>query len=184
VKKTVWTFGLIAGAVFVVTMLTTAIMRDRIGFEASEVFGFTTMIVAFLMVYFGIRSHRDRNLGGTIGFGPAFKTGLLITLIASVCYVGTWELVYYKFMPNFGEKYAAKVVEKARAAGKSAAEVAAEEKKMREFAEQYRKPLVNIAYTFLEVFPVGLVVVLVSAGILSRRTRRRDTTPGFGLPSS
>ena len=168
-KKTVWTFGLIAGAVFVVTMLTTAILRDRIGFEASEVLGFTTMIVAFLMVYFGIRSYRDRVLSGTIGFGPAFKTGLLITLIASVCYVGTWEVVYYKFMPNFAEEYAAKVIEKAKAAGKSDAEVAAEAKKMAEFAEQYKNPLINISYTFLEVFPVGLIVVLVSAGILSRR---------------
>lgn len=175
-KKTVWTFGLIAGAVFVVTMLTTAILRDRIGFEASEVLGFTTMIVAFLMVYFGIRSYRDRVLSGTIGFGPAFKTGLLITLIASVCYVGTWEVVYYKFMPNFGEEYAAQVIEKARASGKPAAEVAAQEKKMAEFAEQYKNPLVNIAYTFLEVFPVGLVVVLVSAGVLSRRTESTRTS--------
>ncbi len=169
-KKTVWTFGLIAGAVFVVTMLTTAMLRDRLGYEASEVLGFTTMIVAFLMVYFGIRSYRDKVLSGTIGFGPAFKAGLLITLIACVCYVGTWEIVYYKFMPNFGEEYAAKVVEKARAAGKPAAEIAEQEEKMAKFAQQYKNPLINISYTFLEVFPIGLVVVLVSAGVLSRRS--------------
>jgi len=170
VKKIVWTYGLIAGAVFVVTMLSTALLKDRLGFEASEVFGYTTMIVAFLMVFFGIRSYRDRVLGGRISFGSAFKVGIVITLIASVCYVSTWEIVYYKFMPNFGTEYAAKVIEKARASGTPEPEIAALQQKMEEFAEQYKNPLINIAYTFLEVFPVGLVVVLVSAGILSRRT--------------
>ena len=173
-KKIVWTYGLIAGAIFVVSLLSTALLRDRVDFEATEIFGYTTMIVAFLMVFFGIRSYRDRVLQGTIGFGSAFKTGLLITLMASACYIGAWEFVYYRFMPNFGEQYAAKVIERAKAAGKPAAEIAAQEKQMAEFVEQYKNPLVNIAYTFIEVFPVGLVVTLVSAGILSRRPARRS----------
>ena len=36
-------------------------------------------------------------------------------------------------------------------------------------AELYANPLVNSALTFLEVFPVGLVVTLASAAILRRR---------------
>ncbi|MBL0171339.1 MAG: DUF4199 domain-containing protein [Gemmatimonadaceae bacterium] len=170
-KKTVWTYGLIAGGIFAVLMLTTAVFQDRIGFEAGEILGFTTMIAAFLMVFFGIRSYRDQVLDGTIAFGRAFKVGLLITLIACVCYVATWEVVYYNFMPDFAEKYAAQVVDKAKASGKSDAEIAEQTRKMETFKEQYKNPLVNISYTFVEVFPVGLVVVLVSAGILSRRKR-------------
>ncbi|MCC6241855.1 MAG: DUF4199 domain-containing protein [Gemmatimonadaceae bacterium] len=170
-KKIVWTYGLMAGAVFVVSLLTTALLRDRIGFEATEVFGYTTMLVAFLMVFFGIRSYRDRVLHGAIGFGAAFKAGVLITLIASACYIGAWEFVYYRFTPDFGEQYAVRVVERAKADGKSVAEIAAKEKQMAEFVQQYKNPVINVAYTFIEVFPVGLVVTLVSAGILSRRPR-------------
>ena len=43
---------------------------------------------------------------------------------------------------------------------------------MKKFAEMYRNPLINSAITFLEPLPVGLVIALVSAGILRRRRRR------------
>ena len=168
-KKTVWTFGLTAGSIFVILMLTAAALENRISSDAGEILGYTTMLAAFLMVYFGVRSYRDRVLNGTIGFGRAFKVGLLISLIASFCYVATWEVVYYSFMPDFSDKYAAKVIEKTKASGKSEAEVAEQTRKMEEFKVQYKNPLINIAYTFVEVFPVGLIVVLASAGFLSRR---------------
>jgi hypothetical protein len=40
---------------------------------------------------------------------------------------------------------------------------------MAKVVEDYRNPAIRVAYTSLEVFPVGLVVVLISAGVLSRR---------------
>ena len=42
---------------------------------------------------------------------------------------------------------------------------------MAEFKEMYKNPLVNIALTFLEPLPVGLVFTLVTAGVLSRKRR-------------
>ena len=73
-------------------MLATIPFMDRIGFDKGEIIGYTTMVLAFLMVFFGIRSYRDTVLDGTIGFGRAFQVGILITLIASVCYVATWQV--------------------------------------------------------------------------------------------
>jgi hypothetical protein len=35
----------------------------------------------------------------------------------------------------------------------------------------YKNPLVNIAFTFLEPLPVGLIFSLVTAGVLSRKRR-------------
>ena len=95
--------------------------------------------------------------------------GLLITLVASVCYVATWQVIYYRVTPDFAEKYAAHAVEKARKAGAGEAEIAATRKEMAEFGELYKNPLVNIALTLLEPLPVGLVFTLVTAGVLSRR---------------
>ena len=109
-------------------------------------------------------------MAGVIGFVRAFKVGILITLIASVCYVAAWETIYHTMVPDFMEKYAARAIEKARASGASEVQIEAKKKEMAEFSERYKNPFVNVGLTFLEVFPVGIVVVLVSAGTLSRRT--------------
>jgi hypothetical protein len=77
--------------------------------------------------------------------------------------------VYYKLAPDFGEKYAAYTVEKARQAGATDAEIAAKKQEVLAFQEMYRNPLVNIAFTFLEPLPVGLLFALVTAGVVSRK---------------
>jgi hypothetical protein len=166
-KRTVWTFGLIAGAIMAAMMFATIPFLDHD--DKAEIIGYTTMIVAFLMVFFGIRSYRDNVMGGTIGFGRAFKVGILITLVASACYVASWEVMYHTMMPDFVEKYAAQVIERAKASGAAEAQVEERRQEMAKFAVMYRNPLFNVGMTFLEVFPVGLVVVLVSSGVLSRR---------------
>jgi hypothetical protein len=170
-KKTVWTFGLIAGALMSVMMVATLPLIDRIGFGTGEVIGYTTMVVAFLLVFFGIRSYRDNVCGETIGFGRAFVVGALITCIAGVCYTATWEVLYFKAIPDFGTRFAQAAVDKARAEGKSEAEIAKTRAEMEKFAESYKNPVYNSAVTFLEPLPVGLVITLVSAGVLRRRRR-------------
>lgn len=177
-QKTVLTFGLIGGAVLGVLMALTLPFQDRIGFDNGVIVGYTTMVLAFLMVYFGVRSYRDTVAGGTLTFGRAFTVGLLITVVITTCYVVTWQVLYYGFMPDFMEKYAAFALEKARLAGASEPELAATAKELADFATMYRNPLVNIAFTFLEPLPVGLVFTLVTAGVLSRkRAGRTDTAP-------
>jgi hypothetical protein len=171
-RRIVLTFGLIAGAILSVMMLIQMSFIDRIGFERGMIVGYTTMVLAFLLIFFGIRSYRDNVAGGSVGFGRATAVGLLIMLIASACYVATWELVYFRLMPDFADKYAAHAIEKARTGGATASEIAALTRDMDAFRQDYRNPLINIAYTFLEPLPVGLVMTLVSAGILRRRRRR------------
>ncbi len=170
-RKIVLTFGLIAGAILSVMMLLTLPFLDRIGFEKGEVIGYTTMVLAFLMVFFGVRSYRDNVADGQVTFGRALLVGLLITAVAAACYVATWELIYYKLAPDFGEKYSAYVLEKARQAGTPEAELARKAQELAQFQEMYRNPLVNIALTFLEPLPVGLLVTLVTAWALSRKRR-------------
>ncbi|MDQ6828987.1 MAG: DUF4199 domain-containing protein [Gemmatimonadota bacterium] len=171
-KRIAWTFGLIAGALLSVMMVITMSLADRIDFDKGEIVGYTTMVLAFLMVFFGIRSYRDNVAGGVVSFGRAFLIGLSITAIASACYVATWELVYYKMMPDFGDKYAAHVLAKAKASGASEQQLAKQTREMEQFKELYKNPIYNIGMTFLEPLPVGLVITLVCAGIL--RKKRED----------
>ena len=170
-QKTVLTFGLIAGAILSAVMLATMPFQDKIGYGWGMVIGYTSMVAAFLMVYFGVRSYRDRTSGGHVGFGRALLLGALIALVASLCYVATWEVIFYKTMPDFGDQYAAHVLQKAREAGASEAQLAAKTKELAEFQTLYRNPLYNIAMTLIEPLPMGLVFALVTAGVLGRRRR-------------
>jgi hypothetical protein len=62
-------------------------------------------------------------------------------------------------------------VEKAKQSGATDAQIAARTQQMTAFKEMYRNPLVNIALTFLEPLPVGILFTLMTAGVLSRKRR-------------
>lgn len=179
-KRIVLTFGLISGGILSLMMLATLPFIDRIGFDNSEVIGYTSMVAGFLMVFFGIRSYREQVGGGSITFGRGVAVGLLITAVASACYVATWEVIYYRITPDFADKYAAHALEKAQASGATPEQLAARREEMRQFKEMYRNPVVNSAITFLEPLPVGVLVTLVSAGVLRRR--RSPDAAGGGAP--
>ena len=175
-RKIVLTFGLIAGAILSVMMLVTIPFQDQIGFDKGAVIGYSTMVLAFLMVFFGVKSYRDNVAGGSVTFGRAFLVGILITLVASVCYLATWQVIYYKIAPDFMDKYSAYAMEQAKASGATEVQIATQKKDMNEFMEMYKNPVVNIAFTFIEPLPVGIVFTLVSAGVLSRKKRINPTT--------
>ena len=177
-KKTVLTFGLISGAILSIMMVATVPLMERSGFDRGVVIGYTSMVLAFLLVFFGVRSYRDNVAGGSVRFGRAFGVGALIVAVASVCYVATWQVVFHRFLPDFPERYAEHVLEKERAGGASDATIEEKRAEMQEFAQLYRKPWFNIAITFLEPLPVGLVIALVSAGVLSRRGREHEISSG------
>lgn len=168
-KTTVLKFGLIAGAILSLMLLVTLQLKDLIGFDYGAVVGYTTMVLAFLLIFFGVRSYRDGVGGGVVSFWRAFAVGTLIAVVASVCYVATWELVYFKLNPGFLEAYEAHVVEKARASGQSAEAIERTRAEMQRFAVMYQNPFFNAAITFIEPMPVGLLVAAVSAGVLRRR---------------
>ena len=150
-------------------MFATLPFQDQIGFDRGVLVGYTSMVLAFLMVFFGVKSYRDNVAGGQVTFGRAFQVGLLITLVATACYVVAWQVLYYGFMPDFLEKYTAYALEQARQSGATESELASQAKEMAEFDEMYQNPLVNIAFTVIEPLPIGLVFTLVTAGVFGRR---------------
>ena len=168
-KKIVLTFGLISGAITAVMMFATLPFVGKVSFDKLEVIGYTTIVVSFLMVFFGIRSYRENVNGGTITFGKAMKVGLLITLLSCACYVIAWEIIYFKITPDFADKYGTYMIEKSRAAGASAEAIAAQQEQMKSLKAMLDNPLLNVAITLLEPLPIGLLVTLISAAILRRK---------------
>jgi hypothetical protein len=168
-KRTVLTFGLISGVLSAGMMLAVVPFADRIGYEKGEIIGYTTIVASALLVFFGIRSYRQNVAGGRLTFGRGFAVGILITLISNFCYVAAWEVAYFKFMPDFADKYAAHMIERAKASGATDEKIEKSKQQAQQFREMYRNPAINVAMTFAEVFPIGLGVTLLSAAILRRK---------------
>ena len=168
-KRPVLVFGLLSGVVSSLMMLLTVAFMDRIGFDYMMFVGYTAIVMSFLFVFFGIRSYRG-SVGGTLTFGRGFIAGILMTLISCVFYVATWQVVYFKLAPGFMDEYATYAVEKKRASGAGEHEVAETARQMQSFKAMYDKPWLNAALAFFEPFPVGLIVTVVSAAVLRRKT--------------
>jgi hypothetical protein len=170
-KKIVLTFGLISGVIVSSMMIVTLPFEQSLEGSAGVLLGYATMVAAFLLIYFGIRSYRDNIGAGRLSFGRAMAIGSLIAVISSLCYTATWEVMYFGSHSQFAEKYSAHAIERAKANGASQAEIAKVTQDMQAFTKNYHNPLYNSAMTIMEPLPVGLIIALVSAGILSRRKR-------------
>ncbi len=130
------------------------------------IIGYTTMLVALTGVFLGVKHYRDRDLGGVIKFLPALGVGLAISAVASLGWVIAWEasLAITKF--DFGAVYSQMMLEQAKADGASAEKLAQVAKEGRDFAAMYANPVFRMGMTFIEMFPIGVVISLVSAALL------------------
>lgn len=164
-RKIVLLYGGIAGAVIIGTAIGTLATTGL----HSEWLGYLVMVIGLSAMFFGIKSYRDNYLGGVIRFGMALKVGLLITLVASLVYVVSWELYFNLKAPDFMEKFAAAVIEKMKQQGADSLKVAAAAAEMNKMKEWYKNPLIRYAMTLMEIFPVGAIISLISAAILKRR---------------
>jgi hypothetical protein len=175
-RKTILTFGLISGAISALMLSATVPFAEQIGFDKGEYLGYTVIVLSLLLVFFGIRSYRDNVGNGQITFGKAFAVGLGITVVSCLCYVATWEILYFHFLPDFMDKYSAYMVQKLQASGASPTAIQAQVEQIRKYKEMYDNPLINAAMTFIEPFPVGLVITLVSAAILKKKPQPQPAT--------
>jgi hypothetical protein len=122
------------------------------------------MLVALTSVFVGVKSYRDKVLGGAIRFLPALGLGLAITAVASVFYVIAWEICFANSNFDFIKFYSSYIVNEAK--GGTPEQVAKAAADAKHFAETYPKPLYRIPWTFVEILPVGLLVSLITAGVL------------------
>jgi amino acid transporter len=175
-KKNIIIYGLIAGIVVSILMLFTvnyiSHCEGNIDYGTSMLIGYASMLIAFSLVFIGIRNYRDKYNEGVISFGKAFKIGIMIVLIASTIYVVAWLIDYFFFMPEFAEKYSAHMLDKLKATGASQIEIDKETKEMASFVRMFKNPFFNAMMTYIEILPVGLVVALISSLILKRKSAK------------
>lgn len=162
-------YGAISGLVVVAVIVAGMLYADGPGgghASASLWFGYLIMILALSTIFLAIRDYRNKKLGGVIKFLPAFGLGLLVAAIAGVVYVAAWETFLAVSHYPFIENYIAAMIQDQREAGVSGAELDAYIAQMDEMKVQYANPLFRLPMTFIEIFPVGLLIALISAAIL------------------
>jgi hypothetical protein len=180
-KKTILIFGLISGVLSSVMMCgTVPFLRDLNHGNKGYYIGYTAIVLSFLLVFFGIRSYRDNLANGAITFGRAFTIGIGITLISCVFYVVTWEIIYFNFLHGFMDSYFAQLIQKAQSTPGTPEAIQAKVASIRHSEQLYENPLVNALYTFIEPFPVGLLITLISAAIL----RKKPQSQSASLPAT
>lgn len=169
-EKPIFVFGGIAGAI-TIAILTLTIAISEPGsshFANSEWLGYLIMIAALSLIFFGVKSYRDNELGGVISFWDATKVGLGITLVASLVYVLGWEIYVNTSGSGFMAQYADAHIQQLKEDGATQQEVADARELMEQYKEMYKNPLMRMGITFLEIFPVGLIISMISAGLLRK----------------
>ncbi|MDB5129188.1 DUF4199 domain-containing protein [Mucilaginibacter sp.] len=172
-KKIIWTCGVIAGIISVSWgVLSEGLLSDSLSLNTRLFFGYATMILAFSLIFVGIKNYRDTYNNGQITFGKALGIGLLITLIASTVYVVVWMIDFSYFVPDFGEKYQAQAIAEMKANGVSAAEIQKQSAEMASMMAKYKaSPTFRVMFTYMEILPVGIVLSLIAALILKNKSK-------------
>lgn len=161
------TYGVAAGLIVGIPSFAVAVaFTDKEPLPYGMALGYLIMLVALSTIFVAVKRRRDTALGGVIGFWPALGIGVGISLIASAFYIAAWELAFPIIGTGFLDGYTEAMVAEAAAKGAGPAELAKVRAHWDAFWVSYRNPLVRIPYSFSEIFPVGLLVSLVTAGLL------------------
>lgn len=168
--RNILVYGMIAGVIVAIpTFGLTVLLKDHPPEQYGLLIGYTTMLVALSAIFVGIKRHRDIEGGGIIGFWPAFGLGLGISVIAGILYCLSWEMALAVTGMDFAGDYARHLIEAERARGVSGPALAKFIAEMEAFKRNYANPLWRLPMTFTEIFPVGVLVSVVSSALLRNR---------------
>jgi hypothetical protein len=156
-------YGAIAGVITIALMSLGMMLSEGSG---SQLQGYLTMLVVLSLIFVGIKRYRDKELGGVIKFLPAFGLGAGIAAVAGVFYVLSWEASLHLTDFAWMEDYQQGAIAGYEAKGLTGEALREKVEALEAMMANYRNPLVRLPITFLEIFPVGLLVALISAALL------------------
>ena len=161
-------FGAVSGLIVAVFMFVAWFLLGAADGEAagSQAFGYLTMLIALSMIFLAIKRYRDRELGGVISFWRAALIGLGVAGVASLFYAAAWEVVYSVSGEAWMASYLASESERLTEAIEDPAVRDARIAELESMMTAYRNWYVRIPFTLVEILPVGLLITLISAGLL------------------
>lgn len=170
-KKVIIIYGIIAGLITGGLMLVTMPLfeSDTLNFDYGAVIGYAGMVIALSLIFFGVKSFRDQHSAGRITFGKGLVIGLAITLVASLFYGVAWEITYARSGEKFMAKWTQSELEKMKAKGVSEEKLEEAREDWAQFTEMYKNPVIRFGMTLTEIWPVGILISLVSSALLRKK---------------
>jgi len=159
-------YGSLSGLIVIIVLIVGLQFQHQLHFIGTEWFGYLIMLIAMTFIFVGVKRYRDVEKGGVIKFVPAFFVGLSIAVVASLIYVLMWEIYLATTHYAFMDQYIDGIIRARKAAGVSGPALAQQIAKLNEMRAEYANPLFRLPMTFLEIFPVGSIVALVSAALI------------------
>lgn len=172
--KSIITHGLIGGVISISGFFFMELYNGNAHSDMSMIAGYTAMLLAFSLIFVAIKNYRDKQNGGYISFGKAFKIGLIMALVTSTVYVLAWLVYFNYFSPDFMDKYSAATLAQMTKDGKSAVEIQAATAQMKQWSEWYKNPFVNAVITYTEILPLGIIISLIVALILKKKRNEQQ----------
>lgn len=169
-KTSVIKFGSISGLIFSAMVILMVILEGGTGnFESGQGLNYLFMVAGYSMVFFGIREYRDKKLNGAISFNAAFRTGLLIVITGAVFYTLTWVIYQHYVDREFTDRYTEFVIDKIKSGNKSPEQIESEIDAFTKNMQEYNGPFTRGMYTFLEIFPLGLLISVLCALLMRKK---------------
>jgi len=166
VFRNILIYGVIAGLLVGIPLSVIVIAFSSDHLANGMAIGYTVMLVGLSTVFVAVKRYRDIDLGGVISFWQALGMGLGISVVAGIIYVAAWDTACAIAGMDFAGSYAAALIAQKKAAGVSGAALARFVAEMDAFKAQYANPFYRWPMTFIEIFPVGVLVSLFTAALL------------------
>lgn len=164
--RNILTYGAVAGVVVGVLQCGLVLAMKGSDSNWGMVLGYAAMLIALSAVFVGVKRYRDAERGGVIGFWQALGMGLAISFIAGILYALAWELTLALAHWDFANEYANYMIAHEKAKGVTGAALQKAIDEANAFRVNYANPLYRLPMTFTEIFPVGVLVSLVTAALL------------------
>lgn len=173
-KKIAFTYGVISGSSMAIMYVLVCLTRNNANYVLSQMLMYAAVAILFFMVFTGINSYRKRVMDGFITFGQAFKAGILISLVSSLCYTIAWMILFNPFFKDFMEQHAATVMAQLKANGASSGIIIAKKEEMSRYIGFYKNPIFRPAIIFIQAFPAQTILTLIASLFLKRSSLLKE----------
>lgn len=160
-------YGVIGSLVMILgVMIPFWIWGNTFDLKWGEVAGYASMILAMTAIYFGIKAYKN-ELDEVLTFKKAFVFGLFVDFIAALVF-GIFSFVLYKWIsPDFMEVYYNHSLEQIRNSQElSADQISQQLAQLEGMKDQMLSPGFGGVLMFITVFPIGLVMTVISSFVL------------------
>ncbi len=137
--------------------------------ETGEIIGYSSMIIALTAIFFGVKTYRDKVLGGKITFNKAFTLGAGISAIASVIFGIYVYFLYTAIAPDLSGKMIEIYREKIKTSGQTQEVINRQLEEFDKEAPMWNNPVLQSFVMLITVFFIGIIISLITAVILKKK---------------